>query len=67
MVIVKNDINKMLIFILGDDQLVIDMWWTTPNVAMAGKSPESVYQSGDEGRKYVYNYVYSHYEIEGGS
>lgn len=66
MVIVKSDINKMLAFILGEGQIV-DMWWTAPNIAMAGKSPEQVYQSGDEGRQYVYNYVHSFYEIEGGS
>lgn len=65
MVIIKSDINKMLAFLLGQDQMVIDMWWNASNVAMGGKSPEEVYQSGDEGQKYVYNYVHSFYESEG--
>jgi len=67
MVIVKSDINRMLTYILGEGQMVIDLWWTSRNIAMAGKSPEEVYQSGDEGRAFVYNYVYSFYEIEGGA
>jgi hypothetical protein len=54
--IVKLTLNKMLFSYMGRHELV-DMWWHSPNKAFDGKTPDTVYQSGEEGRKAVSDYV----------
>ena len=55
-VIIKLDINKMLYAMLGKADLV-DMWWTSPNKGFEGNTPNSIYRTGLEGRRRVYDYV----------
>ena len=59
MVIIKSDVDKLLRPLLGNDQMVIDLWWTSSNLAFGGKTPLSVYQTVDNGPKIVYDYVMS--------
>jgi len=64
MVIVKADINRMLLTLVGREELIPE-WWNSMNIGLYGKTPNELYQSGDEGRQLVYNYVLTFYE--GGS
>lgn len=57
MTIIKSDINSMLKSLLGDDELV-ERWWVSPNKAFDMETPNVVYQSGVDGQKQVYDYVY---------
>jgi hypothetical protein len=56
--IIKSDINRYLQSMLGRAELV-DGWWDSPNKAFNMKTPNEVYQTGEEGRKRVYEYVIS--------
>ena len=56
MIIVKSDINRYLYAMIGSTQLV-DGWWDSENKAFDGKTPDEVYQTGEEGRLSVYQYV----------
>jgi hypothetical protein len=56
MIIIKNDINKVLISLLGK-WIYVDKWWESPNKAFDNRTPNTVYYSGEEGRKRVYAYV----------
>lgn len=56
MVIIKSDINKLLLALLGRGDLVRN-WWESPNVFFGGETPDEVYQKGSEGRKKVFDYV----------
>jgi len=55
-VIIRKDIDKMLLVLIGNVALV-DSWWNTPNKAFDKQTPEQVYWSGEDGRLKVYNYV----------
>ena len=55
-VIIKSDINQLLQPMLGRTELV-DAWWHSVNKAFDGKTPNEVYQTGEDGRKHVYEYV----------
>jgi hypothetical protein len=59
--LIKNDIDQLLLAMLGRYELV-DMWWYSSNKAFDNQTPEEVYQSGEEGRWKVYNYVV-HYAL----
>ena len=56
MIIVKSDINRYLIGMIGRTELV-DAWWDSPNKAFDLKTPDEIYQVDAEGRKRVYEYV----------
>jgi hypothetical protein len=55
-VIIKSNINQLLQPMLGRSELV-DAWWHSKNKAFDDKTPDEVYQTGEEGRKRVYQYV----------
>ncbi len=57
MVIIKSDVDKLLSGLLGNDQMVIDLWWRSANISFQGKTPLFVYQKVDSGHKIVYDYV----------
>jgi hypothetical protein len=56
MIIVKVNLNKYLYTLLGRQEL-IDSWWHSPNKAFENKTPDEVYQSGEEGREKVAKYI----------
>jgi hypothetical protein len=58
MVIIKSDINKLLIKLLGRVELV-DAWWFTSSMVFNDRTPNEVYQSGEAGRQAIFNYVMS--------
>lgn len=60
-IIVKSDINKYLYNVLGNNYMV-DSWWHTENFHFDFNTPEEVYQSGDQGRQKVYEYVSNAFE-----
>ena len=62
MVIIKSDVDMLLSGILHD-QMVIQLWWNSPNTdeVFGGKTPLYVYQNVDNGNKIVYDYVLKHY------
>lgn len=55
-VITKVPLNRILHRLLGNSQLVHE-WWHRPNRAFNDDTPDEVYQSGEEGRRIVYNYI----------
>lgn len=57
-VIIKLPLNRILFALLGKQQLVYE-WWHIPNRAFDNKTPDTVYQSGAQGRKQVADYLYS--------
>lgn len=57
MVIIKSDVDKLLTGLLGNDLMVIELWWNTANLFFQGRSPLFVYQNVDNGHKIVYDYV----------
>ena len=56
MVIIKSMINQYLYAMLGRRGL-ISTWWESPNKHWDGRTPNSVYLTGPEGREEVYQYV----------
>lgn len=61
-VIIKSDVNKYLFRILGN-QFMVDSWWNTENLHFDFDTPENVYQSGEEGRKKVFDLVSKSFAI----
>lgn len=59
--IIKSDVNKYLYKILGNN-FMVDSWWNTENFHFDLRTPEEVYQSGDQGRQQVYEYVSNAFE-----
>lgn len=59
--IIKSDVNKYLYKVLGNN-FMVDSWWNTENFHFDLKTPEEVYQSGDQGRQQVYEYVSNAFE-----
>lgn len=57
--IVKVALNKHLFAALRHPELV-ESWWHIENKAFDNKTPDQVYQSGEEGRKQVANYIINH-------
>lgn len=57
-VVVRSDVNKMLIALLGRWEFV-DMWWTSSNVHFNFQTPEEVYYQEGGPRK-VFEYVAGH-------
>jgi hypothetical protein len=55
--IIKSDVNRMLYNSLGFNNSTIESWWNSHNVNFNFNTPESIYQSGAEGRQLVYNLV----------
>jgi len=55
--IIKSDVNRMLYNSLGFNNSTIESWWNSDNVNFNFNTPESIYQSGAEGRQLVYNLV----------
>ena len=54
--LVKLQLDKLLLSLLGRPELVED-WWYRENKEFDNNTPYSVYQSGEEGRKKVNEYV----------
>lgn len=54
--LVKLQIDKILMSMLGRKELV-ERWWYTSNKKFEDKTPYEVYQSGEEGRKKVNDYI----------
>ena len=63
MLLVKIELDKYLYSLLGREDLV-ERWWHSKNIAFNNQSPYSVYQSGEEGRKQVNDYIlrYCYYD-----
>jgi len=57
--IVKPVINRMLLGLLGRNDL-IDAWWDSQNLHFGMKTPNEVYLSGEKGRQQVFDYVSKH-------
>jgi len=57
--IIKSDVNKVLYGILGNMNSV-ESWWHSENINFNLYTPEHIYQSGDAGRKLVYDLVSMH-------
>lgn len=55
-VITKIELNRYLFSLLGRIELV-DRWWQSENLGFGGKTPDSVYQTGPEGRQQVRDYI----------
>ena len=55
-VVIKPPLNRILLGLLGREQLIHD-WWNSPNRAFDMKTPEEVYQSGPQGRVQVRDYI----------
>lgn len=55
-VFVKTDLDKLLYGLLRRTDL-IEQWWDTPNAAFNNRSPIQTYQSGDEGRRQIRDYI----------
>lgn len=53
---VRNQLNKMLFAMLGDNSLV-QQWWESKNKGLDNKTPNEVYWSGEEGRQKVADYI----------
>jgi hypothetical protein len=58
-VTVKAVLNRYLFAMLGRAELV-DTWWHSPNQHWRGRTPDQVYQEGEEGRKEVAQYITNH-------
>jgi hypothetical protein len=58
MTVVKSDIDKWLLALLGRQELV-EQWWTGSNYHFGFKTPLEVYQGTDEQRESVIGYVRS--------
>jgi len=56
--IIKSDINRMLLALLGRDELV-DAWWSGQNMHFGLQTPNDVYMTGPLGRQKVFDYVAS--------
>lgn len=54
----KEKINRMLLAMLGSDDLV-EKWWNSPNLYFEGITPNEVYAENPE---LVRNYVFSYYD-----
>jgi hypothetical protein len=54
--IIKSDINKMLLGLLGSEKL-LESWWSSSNKGLDNLTPNDVYWSGAEGRQRVFDYV----------
>lgn len=57
---VRSQLDRILFGLLNRHELV-DQWWTTPNKGFDNQTPDSVYWSGEEGRKRVASYIILHY------
>ena len=55
-VIVKKQLDKVLLALLGRHELV-DLWWNSSNKAFDNSHPLDVYQSNEEDRQKVINYI----------
>jgi hypothetical protein len=55
--VIKSDVNRMLYDSLGFTDYTVNSWWNSENVNFNFNTPESVYQSGAEGRQLVFNLV----------
>ncbi len=58
MTVVKLDIDKWLLSLLGRQELV-EQWWISPNWHFGMKTPIEVYQGTDKQRQSVIDYVWS--------
>ena len=57
----RHTLNRILYALIGRWDSV-DLWWNSSNVAFEGKTPVSVYWSGEEGRREVADYILKHAE-----
>jgi hypothetical protein len=57
--IIKSDLNKILMIYLGQFKYV-EYWWDSVNEVFDNLTPREVYDSSEEGRQRVINYVMSH-------
>lgn len=55
-VVVKRTLDRILFGLLGRQELV-DQWWVGANKAFDNKTPLEVYQSTEENRQKVVDYV----------
>ena len=55
----KNDCDNMLMALLGRQEFV-DKWWDSPNLHWDLKHPIDIFNSGDDGRQSVVNYLSEH-------
>lgn len=55
-VVVKRTLDRILLGLLGRQELV-DQWWVGANKAFDNKTPLEVYQSTEENRQKVVDYV----------
>ena len=57
--IIKLDIDKCLLSLLGSHSLVRE-WWESPNKQWSGRRPLEVYHGTEDDRQSVISYVFSH-------
>ena len=55
----KVDCDNMLMALLGRQEFV-DRWWDSPNLHWGLQHPINVFNSGDDGRQSVVNYLSEH-------
>lgn len=55
----KSDCDNMLMALLGRQEFV-DKWWDSPNLHWDLRHPIDVFNSGDDGRQSVVNYLSEH-------
>lgn len=55
-VVVKRTLDRILLGLLGRQELV-DQWWVGANKAFDNKTPLEVYQSTEENRQKVIDYI----------
>lgn len=60
-----HQINRHLFGMLGKSDLVFK-WWESPNKYWKGETPATIYETSEEGKQEVYNYVMFHAYGAGG-
>jgi hypothetical protein len=55
----KEKLNIVLFSMLGSDELV-GQWWRSPNYHWALSTPDDVWESGEDGKKQVIQYILGH-------
>jgi hypothetical protein len=61
-VITKENCDLFLKALLGKDEL-IEKWWTGKNLGFDSQTPREVFDSGEEGKERVYEYIL-HYAMK---
>jgi hypothetical protein len=55
----KEKLNIVLFSMLGSDELV-ERWWRSPNYHWALSTPDDIWESSEDGKKQVIQYILGH-------